>query len=92
MAKHSKKILGSIQPKLGTLINDEGNSTEVGEETFNEMMNKHYPSHTKAKDTTYNEEKHISLSELSTLYNDWINSSRVSKALCGCTIPRKKCN
>ena len=49
MAKHSKTLLGSIQPKLGTLQTDTGANTEVGKETFDELMAKHYPSHTAAK-------------------------------------------
>ena len=46
-------------------------------------MFKHYPSHTAAKNTSYNRDKSISLVELMDRYNDWINTSRVTKALTG---------
>ena len=81
MAKHSKTLLGSIQPKLGTLQTDTGNNTEVGKETFDELMTKHYPSHTAAKDPNHDNGKVIKLTELMGMYNDWINKDRVSKAL-----------
>ena len=83
MAKHSKMLLGSIQPKLGTLQTDSGKNTEVGKETFDELMNKHYPSHTAAKYPNHDNGKTVKLAELMGLYNDWINKDRVSKALTG---------
>ena len=81
MAKHSKTLLGSIQPKLGTLQKDDGTNTEVGKETFDELMSKHYPSHTAAKYPNYNNGKVMKLTDLMGLYNDWINKDRLSKAL-----------
>ena len=83
MAKHSKTLLGSIQPKLGTLQTDIGTNTEVGKETFDELMTKHYPSHTAAKNPNHDNDKVIKLTELMGMYNDWINTDRVSKALTG---------
>ena len=81
MAKHTKTLLGSIQPKLGTLQSTDGTNTEVGQETFNELMNSHYPSHTHAKGTQYTN-KSTSLNALASQHNEWINTGRVSKALC----------
>ena len=76
-------LLGSIQPKLGTLQKDNGTNTEVGKETFDELMSKHYPSHTAAKNPIHDNSKAIKLTELMGRYNDWINKDRVSKALTG---------
>ena len=76
-------LLGSIQPKLGTLQTDMGTNKEVGKETFDELMTKHYPSHTAAKDPNHDNGKTIKLAELMGMYNDWINKDRVSKALTG---------
>ena len=81
MSKHAKKILGTIQPKIGTLENAHVKNTEVGEETFHELMTAHYPSHTKAKLTQYREENNIKLVDLMQKYNEWINAHRVTKAL-----------
>ena len=78
MAKHAKKLIGSKQPKLGTLETNEGTNTDVGEETFNELMNKHYPTHTKAKLTTHNKNNQVILTELMTMYKNWINTNRVA--------------
>ena len=76
-------MLGTVQPKLGTLETNQGAHTEVGEETFQELMSTHYPSHTQAKVTQYREENTITLVELIHKYNDWINTHRVTKALGG---------
>ena len=81
MAKHAKRLLGTIQPKLGTLETAQGTHTEVGEETFQELMTTHYPNHTKAKITQYREDRRTKLAELVNMYNDWINIHRVTKAL-----------
>ena len=83
MAKHSKTLLGSIQPKLGTLQTDDGNNTEVGKETFDELMTKHYPSHTAAKYPNHDNGKIIKLTDLMEMYTDWITKDRVTKALTG---------
>ena len=64
MAKHSKRLLGSIQPKLGTLQTDSGTSTEVGKETFDELLTKHYPSHTASKYSNHDNGKVVKLTEL----------------------------
>ena len=83
MAKHAKKLLGSIQPKLGTLEKANGKSTDVGEDTFQELMDVHYPSHTTAKETQYNTENTISLEVLMGRYKEWINVDLIRSALCG---------
>ena len=83
MAKHSKTLLGSIQPKLGTLQKDNGTNTEVGKETFDELMSRHYPNHTAAKFPNHANGKTVKLSELMGMYNDWINIDRIIKALTG---------
>ena len=62
---------------------DNGTNTEVGKETFEEIMTKHYPSHTAAKYPHYNKDKVIKLTELMGMYNEWLNKDRVSKALTG---------
>ena len=83
IAKHSKTLLGSIQPKLGTLTKDDGTNTEIGKANFDELMSKHYPSHTAAKYPNYDNGKVIKLTRLMEMYNDWINKDRVTKALSG---------
>ena len=60
-----------VQPKLGTLQTDNGTNTEVGKETFDELMIKHYPSHTAAKDPNHDNSKVLKLTELMGRYNDW---------------------
>ena len=91
MAKHTKALLGSIQPKLSTLQTDNGKNTEVGKETFDELMTKHYPSHTAAKNPNHDKSKFIKLTELMGRYNDWINKDRVSKALTGFKAKKSPC-
>ena len=72
MAKHSKKLLGTVQPKLGTLgilEKSNGSNKEVGEDTFNEMMSAHYPDDLKAKKNTYDQDYFTTLTVLASKYN-----------------------
>ena len=81
MAKHAKKLIAQISPKLGTLEKADGTHTLVGEETFKELLTKHYPEHTYTKETEYDRSKTTNLAELNDLYNDWINTDRIILAL-----------
>ena len=65
MAKHAKRTLGTIQPKLGTLETQQGIHTEVGEATFQKLMTTHYPNHTKAKETQCTAKTHIAVKKTS---------------------------
>ena len=46
MAKKIKNLTTSIQPKVTTLKLSTGQYTEIGKETCEEMMAKHFPTHT----------------------------------------------
>ena len=46
MAKKIKNLTTSIQPKVTTLKLSSGQYTEIGKETCEEMMAKHFPTHT----------------------------------------------
>ena len=49
MAKKIKNLTTSIQPKVTTLKLSSGQYTEIGKETCEEMMTKHFPTHTENK-------------------------------------------
>ena len=83
MAKHAKKLSNTLQPKLRTLERADGTNTEVGEDTFNELMNSHLPNHRKAKHTTYNRSNKIKLTELHEACKGWINNDRIKLSLKG---------
>ena len=64
MSKLTKRLLNNVQPKLGTLITINGNSTMVGEETFKEMMTTHYPNHENKKPTWYDKGNRVAKADL----------------------------
>ena len=43
MAQHTKILLNDSQPQVGTLERPDGSFTAVGEETFKELIQTHYP-------------------------------------------------
>ena len=51
MAKKIKNLTTSIQPKVTTLKLPSRKYTEIGKETCEEMMSKHFPTHTHQKPT-----------------------------------------
>ena len=54
MAKKIKNLTTSIQPKVTTLKLSSGQYTEIGKETCEEMMAKHFPTHTPKTNPEYN--------------------------------------
>ena len=57
MAKKIKNLTTSIQPKVTTLKLPSGDHTEIGQETCEEMMTKHFPSHAPKNKPEYNHTK-----------------------------------
>ena len=81
MAKKIKNITTSIQPKVTTLKLPTGNHTEIGKETCEEMMAKHFPTHTEKINPEYNFTK-IPATEISKQeYKPWITHAHVRRVL-----------
>ena len=57
MAKKIQHLTSNLKPQVTTLTKDDGGSTEVGEETCKELMDKHFPTHIKRKDNEYSYNK-----------------------------------
>ena len=73
MTKHLKKLTHSIAPKVGSLIKQDGSATTNGEDTSNELLTKHVPSHTQEEKTEYEGLKSITQTELEDKYVNWIH-------------------
>ena len=66
MAKKIKNLTRSIQPKVLTLKLATGKYNEIGKETCEEMMAKHFPTHTPTTNPEYNYTK-VSTTEMTQL-------------------------
>ena len=72
MAKKIKNLTTSIQPKVTTLKLTSGKYTDIGKETCEEMMAKHFPTHTPKTNPEYNHTK-IATTDISTPeFKPWI--------------------
>ena len=81
MAKKIRNLTTSIQPKVTTLKLPNGKHTEIGKETCEEMMTKHFPIHTPKTNPEYNHTK-ISTAEISKPdFKPWITQSHVRRVL-----------
>ena len=81
MAKKIKNLTTSIQPKVTTLKLSTGSNTEIGKETCEELMAKHFPSHTQKCNPAYNHIK-IATTEISKPdFKPWITQEHVRRVL-----------
>ena len=81
MAKKVKHLLQTIQPKLTTLVKDDGTTTEVGKETCEEIMNKHFPTNAPVAEEPYNHTKIKTATINSDNTIDWITKENVRRVL-----------
>ena len=70
-----------ISPRIGSLTKADGTMTQIGEETSQEVLNKHFPECTDLKETRYDYSKEISLEEIKTRYITWINTATLKESL-----------
>ena len=76
MAKKIKSLTSNVQPKVTTLKLANGNHTEIGKETCEELMTKHFPTHKPKFHPEYNYTK-ISTTEITKQeYKPWITQSK----------------
>ena len=81
MAKKIKHLTTGLQPKVTTLQTDQGKSTEVGEETCKEMMNKHFPPESQVDEKPYSHTK-LSTKDINKgSTTEWITSYHVRRVL-----------
>ena len=81
MAKKIRNITTSIQPKVTTLKLPSGKYTEIGKETCEEMMAKHFPTHTPKTNPDYNHTK-IPTTDIShPEFKPWITQAHVRRVL-----------
>ena len=81
MAKKMKSLATRIQPKVTTLKLDSGKHTEIGQETCQEMMTTHFPSHTAKTNPDYT---HTNISTTKITYIQtlpWITPEHVRRVL-----------
>ena len=77
MSKYLNKILGNkSKHAIGTIKQEDGSYTIPGVNTLKALANRHYPTHTELRETTY-PNRHITKDELHTRYTDWINEGKI---------------
>ena len=76
MAKNIN-LVTSIQPKVTALKLSTGQYTEIGKETCEEMMAKHFPTHTPKTNPEYNHTKVTTTEITKPDYKPWITQSHV---------------
>ena len=81
MAKKIKNLTTSIQPKVTTLKLASGHYTEIGKETCEEMMAKHFPTHTLKTNPEYNHTKVATTEITKPDFKPWISHSHVRLSL-----------
>ena len=81
MAKKIKTLTTSIQPKVTTLKLSSGQYTEIGKETCEEMMAKHFPTHTPKTNPEYNHTKVVTTEITKSDFKPWITQSHVRRVL-----------
>ena len=81
MAKKIKNLTTSIQPKVTTLKLPSGQYTEIGKETCEEMMTKHFPTHTPKTNPEYNRTKVITTEITKPDFKPWITQAHVRRVL-----------
>ena len=81
MAKKIKNLTTSIQPKVTTLKLSSGQYTEIGKETCEEIMAKHFPTHTPKTNPEYNHAKVTTTEITKPDFKPWITQSHVRRVL-----------
>ena len=81
MTKKIKNLTTSIQPKVTTLKLPSGKYTETGKETCEEMMSKHFPTHTPKTNPEHNHTKIVTTEITKPDYKPWITESHVRRVL-----------
>ena len=81
MAKKIKNLTTSIQPKVTTLKLSSGKYTEIGKETCEEMMAKHFPTHTPKTNPEYNHTKVTTTDISNPEFKSLITQSHVRRVL-----------
>ena len=81
MARKIKNLTTSIQPKVTTLKLPSGRNTEIGKETCEEMMSKHFPTHTPKTNSGYNHIKVVTTDITKPDFKLWISQSHIRRVL-----------
>ena len=81
MAKKIKNLTASFQPKVTTLKLSSGQHTEIGKETCEEMMTKHFPAHTPKTNPEYNPTKVATTEITKPDFKPWITQLHVRRVL-----------
>ena len=81
MAKKIKNLTTSIQPKVTTLKLASGKYTEIGKAACEEMVAKHFPTHTPKTKPEYNHTKIPTTDISNPEFKPWITQSHVRRVL-----------
>ena len=81
MAKAVRNLTTSIQPQVTTLRLSNGNYTEIGKETCEEMMIKHFPTHTAKSNQSYKHTKVVTTEISRPEFKPWITQYHVRRVL-----------
>ena len=81
MAKTIKNLTTSLQPRVTTLTLPSGTHTEIGKETCEEIMQKHFPTHTAKRRPEYNYTKIPTNAITNPDFKPWITHEHVRRVL-----------
>ena len=81
MARKIKNLTSSIQSKVTTLKLESGKYTEIGKETCEEMMAKHFPTHTPKTNPEYDHTKIVTTEITKSEFKPWITPTHVRRVL-----------